>query len=203
MPHRTGGSPLIFRAGETILRPGVPAAPPRVYKVLSGLVRVLQADEKGNVLVLRYVTPGSFLGEEALANSERRYHAEAVLDTQLQPLDAQALNTDEFNEIASDLVNAIGQTYSSIQRLSAQRLRNRLAAALLDLAKTPLAQRDSRGQIVLRVTHDELASIIGSVRETTTKTIGELSQAGLVSSGYGRLRLLDIDSLAKLAEQYD
>jgi len=194
-----GGSPLNFKAGETILQPGRPASPRRIYRVVSGLVRILRSDARGNLLVLRHVLPGSYFGEESLTGEDRDYHAEAVIETRIQPIEVRKMDAVTTDELAADLINAIGQTYTYIQRISSQRLRNRLAAALLELAQTPLAQRDSRGQVLIRITHDELAAVIGSVRETTTKAIRELAQDGLIEPGYARLRLLDLEGLKKLA----
>jgi len=197
--ERLPQNPLSFKAGETILRPSASVPPYRVYRVLSGFVRILCTDDNGDVLVLRHVAPGGYFGEESLLGARRHYHAEAVLPTRIAPVDARKLNAAEAGGLAAYLVAAIGQTHTAIKRISSQRLRNRLAAALVELAESPLAQRDSRGQVVVRVTHDELAAIIGSVRETATKAIGELVRLGLVKSGYGRLRLLDLNELRRLA----
>jgi len=194
-------SPLSFKAGETILRPSESVPAHQVYQVLSGYVRIVCAGEKGDVLILRHVPPGGYFGEESLVGGKRHYYAEAVLDTRIQVVDTSKLNAAQASELARDIAGAIGQTYTKIQRISSQRLRNRLAAVLLELASSPLAQRDSRGETVIRVTHDELAAMIGSVRETTTKTIGELVREGFIKSGYGRIRLVNVEGLRKLAAE--
>ncbi|WP_457638482.1 helix-turn-helix domain-containing protein [Oceanithermus sp.] len=193
-------NPLAFKAGETILRPSDSVPQRQVYQVISGYVRILCTDKNGDILVLRHVAPGGYFGEESLVDGKRRYSAEAVIETKIQIIDTRKLNANRSGQLAADLIKAIGETYTYIQRISSQRLRNRLAAALLELASSPLAQRDSRGQTTILITHDELAATIGSVRETTTRTIGELVKLGLVRSGYGRLRLLDLEGLSELAE---
>lgn len=200
MTERISGNPLTFKAGETILRPSNSVPQHQVYQVISGYVRILCTDRHGDVLILRHVAPGGFFGEESLTDSKRHYFAEAVTETKIQIVDTRKLNAAKAGELAAGLIRAIGETYTSIQRISSQRLRNRLAAALVELAASPLVQRDSRGQITILTTHDELAAMIGSVRETTTKAIGELVKSGLIKSGYGRLRLLDVEGLRKLAE---
>jgi CRP/FNR family cyclic AMP-dependent transcriptional regulator len=74
-----------------------------------------------------------------------------------------------------------------------------MAAALLELAATPLA-REEEGVIVLHATHDELAAAVGSVRETVTKVIGELAREGYIRSGYGKIVLKDPEGLKTLAQ---
>ena len=66
---------------------------------------------------------------------------------------------------------------------------------------TPLAVHDNKGRVMIHVTHDEIASAVGSVRETVTKVVGELAREGLIKSGYGRVMLLDIEALGELARQ--
>ncbi|MCV5960277.1 helix-turn-helix domain-containing protein, partial [Escherichia coli] len=46
-----------------------------------------------------------------------------------------------------------------------------------------------------------IASAVGSVRETVTKVIGELSREGYIKSGYGKLVLENIRGLEDLAQQ--
>ena len=54
--------------------------------------------------------------------------------------------------------------------------------------------------MVLRATHDELAAAVGSVRETVTKVIGELTREGYIRSGYGKIVLKDLKGLRELAQ---
>ncbi|WP_457629312.1 helix-turn-helix domain-containing protein [Oceanithermus sp.] len=192
---------LAFRAGEIILYPGASGPKDRIYRVESGLVRIQSVDNDGNALTLRFVRAGEYFGEEALAGGERDYHAEAAADTRIAQIHPSRMSPQETLELAAQLVQALNQTYDAIQRLVAQRLKNRIAAALIGFMDTPLAVRDPRGRVMIHVTHDEIASAVGSVRETVTKVIGELAREGLIKSGYGRVMLLDIEALGRLARQ--
>lgn len=192
---------LAFRAGEIILYPGNPGPRERIYRVESGLVRIQSVDDDGNALTLRFVRPGEYFGEEALSGGERRYHAEAATDTRIAQIQPDRLDPQETLDLAVGMARAISQTYDAIQRLVSQRLKNRIAAALLQLMDTPLAVQDKKGRAMIHVTHDEIASAVGSVRETVTKVVGELAREGLIKSGYGRIMLLDTEALDELAHQ--
>ena len=52
---------------------------------------------------------------------------------------------------------------------------------------------------MIYATHDELAAAVGSVRETVTKVVGELSREGIISAGYGKITLKDQQALANIA----
>ncbi|WP_038040187.1 helix-turn-helix domain-containing protein [Thermus tengchongensis] len=188
---------VTFKPGEVILYPGVPGPRDRVYRVLEGLVRLEAVDEEGNALTLRLVRPGGYFGEEALAGMERSYFAEAVTEVVAEPLPKEP-HPEEIRQVLLSLAQALSESYRRIERLATQRLKNRMAAAILELAETPLAHEEQEG-LVLRATHDELAAAVGSVRETVTKVIGELTREGYIRSGYGKIILKDIKGLKELA----
>lgn len=192
---------LTFRAGEIILYPGVPSPKDQLYRVRSGLVRLQSVDDEGNALTLRFVRPGEFFGEEVLSGTERTYFAEAATETRVDTLSPTGLSPEDLSQLVQHLVGALSQTYRTIQRLTGQRLKNRIAATLLDLSHTPVGFRESSGRVGVRATHDEIASAVGSVRETVTKVIGELSREGYIRSGYGKLMLQDLEGLEELAQQ--
>jgi CRP-like cAMP-binding protein len=186
-----------FKPGEVILYPGRPGPRDRAYRVLSGLVRLEAVDEEGNALTLRLVPPGGYFGEEALFGLERGHFAEAVTEVVLEALPKEP-SPEEMRALAQHLAEALARAYRRIESLATQRLKNRMAAAILELAATPLA-REEEGVIVLHATHDELAAAVGSVRETVTKVIGELAREGYIRSGYGKIVLKDPEGLKTLA----
>jgi CRP-like cAMP-binding protein len=192
---------LTFAPGEVILYPGVPGPRDALFRVRRGLVRIQLVDEEGNALTLRFVGEGEFFNEEAFTGAERNYFAEALTPTTVEAVDPRALSTKELEALNLSLVAALQQTYRRIERLVSQRLKNRIAAALLEFAKTPLAKKDEAGQTVVHLTHDELASAVGSVRETVTKVVGELAREGLIKSGYGKITLVNPKKLGRLAAE--
>jgi CRP-like cAMP-binding protein len=192
---------LTFDPGEIILYPGEPSPKDPLYRVREGLVRLQSVDDEGNALTLRFVRPGEFFGEEVIAGSSRTHFAEAVTETKIDALAPAQLSAQEMSELLQGLVRALGQTYQTIQRISGQRLKNRIAAALLDLSRTPVAFTEKNGRIGVRATHDEIASAVGSVRETVTKVIGELTREGYIRSGYGKLVLENPSGLERLSKE--
>jgi len=188
-------------AGEVILYPGVPAPGEPLYRVLSGLVRIQYVDEEGNALTLRFVHPGEFFGEEALAGLERDHFAETMVESELEVVPIPDLGPEDYQTLTAQLVTALKRSYRQVERLVTQRLKNRVAAALLELFETPLGGRDDEGRPLVRLTHDDLASAVGSVRETVTKIVGELAREGYIRSGYGKIALLDLEGLKRLAAQ--
>jgi CRP/FNR family cyclic AMP-dependent transcriptional regulator len=185
-----------FAPGEVILFPG---APENLYRVHAGLVRIHTVDDEGNGLTLRYVKPGGFFGEEAVAGLPRRYFAEAVADSDVEVISPAILQGEDNLELATDLVHAVEGLYRSLHRLSGKRLRARIAAELLDLQESALAGTNEAGDTIIHITHDDLAAAVGSVRETVTKVVGELARLGAIEAGYGKIALADRQLLTKVA----
>ncbi len=52
----------------------------------------------------------------------------------------------------------------------------------------------------IRLTHEQLAELVGTTRETATKLLGELRVAGLVQLHRGGIVVLDLDRLHAVAE---
>ena len=72
----------------------------------------------------------------------------------------------------------------------------RLAGLLLRLAERTEAGLEVRGY-----THQDLGEMLGTYRETTTQTLNEFKGEGLIEIGRKRIRLLDSERLAAVAEQ--
>jgi CRP/FNR family transcriptional regulator len=63
---------------------------------------------------------------------------------------------------------------------------SRLATLLIDRAA---------GENPIRTTHQEIAAELGSSREVISRLLEDLSRAGLIRTGRGRIEVLDGDSL--------
>ena len=187
-----------YNPDEVILFPGDPSY---LYRVRNGLVRIHTVDDEGTGLTLRYVKPGGFFGEEALYAVKRRYFAEAVTPCELAVLEPAQLERQELNDLNEHLVEVVEHLYRSLYRLSGKRLKARIAAELLDLKDSALASTDDAGDVTVHITHDDLAAAVGSVRETVTKVVGELSRSGAIDAGYGKIKLLDAELLRATADE--
>jgi CRP/FNR family transcriptional regulator, cyclic AMP receptor protein len=186
-----------YEAREVILFPG---ASTNLYRVRAGLVRIHNVDDEGNALTLRYVKPKGYFGEEAVIGVQRRYFAEAVTACEIETISPATLSLEDHVTLTHHLVEATEKLYRSMFRLSGKRLKSRIAAELLDLQDSSLATLGPGGESVIRLTHDDLAAAVGSVRETVTKIVGELVKDKAISSGYGKISLTNTQLLQDIAD---
>ena len=53
----------------------------------------------------------------------------------------------------------------------------------------------------MRLTHDQLADLVGTTRETTTKVLGDLRERNLIRLRRGRIDVLDPVAVLGLAQR--
>lgn len=180
-----------FWRGMTIYSLEEPAA--HLYVVLKGRVKILRtsADGEQKIVSIRY--GGDIFGELALAcgSTESRRSDEAVaLDTTRVALVRigdfwnvarrdPALMQNAIQYITRQLAGA----YRQIESLVFENNHTRLARALLDLAD----EASRHGESSVRLTHEELAELIGSTREVVTGMMIEFRQRGLIDYKRGNI----------------
>jgi CRP-like cAMP-binding protein len=182
-----------FRAGETVCEGDEMAR--SLFLVASGRVQLYRTTGDGRRFVIATLGPGTVFGEASLLGSQGP-------DTRAVALEAGTvwvMPAKQAMEISSTdalfgfgLMQAIGQRVveaeNRLEQMAYSTIAARLAALLMDLA------RDDPGGIVY-ATHQELADMLGTWRETISKTLQEFRRRGLVASGRRQLTLLDIDGL--------
>lgn len=172
--------------------------------VASGLAKICHLTTEGKSSTLAFVKPGEIFGELALFDTlDRGEYVESVDQTVLVriPKDAiqQLMNTDL--NIALRVTKLIGLRRQKIER----RLKNllftsnqdRLTHLLLDLADQFGVAIDGGIKLGLKLSHQEIASLIGTTRETVTLLLGKMRSDGLVT---GQRQLVILSNVVRLAE---
>ncbi len=169
---------------------------PLVPLVERGVIRVTQSDAKE--LLLYDVAPGEAC-VLALTSALRtsRYPAEAMA----------AAGTDALL-VPADALRRLFGTDSSMQRFVIETFTHRVTD-LMDLAKevvfeplptrlAKLLERESRAQGGdVRLTHAELAAMLGSAREVVSRALDAMQHQGVVTLGRRRIAIVDIAALAQ------
>ena len=193
-----------YTKGETIYFPGDPSD--TVYTLHDGRVRLDYLDESGKRLTFAIVGPGQVFGETALAGEERRrWIAEAMEDTTLCIVHKNDLMrfAEQNPQFAMTITKLIGsrmvEIENKLENLLFRGVRARLANTLVALAHEYGTETDDGIRIGLGLTHQELAHLIGSTRETTSATLGDLEDEGFLYKRRGEIVLSDMEGIRALA----
>ncbi|MBL7645098.1 MAG: Crp/Fnr family transcriptional regulator [Candidatus Hydrogenedentes bacterium] len=175
-----------------------------VYWIEVGRVKLSRVSPDGRVLSLRHHSTGDMFGEDCMSGWEQRCdHAESMEATRLRFMSAEAFRSvlDSDLEFARAVLERVSRRAREMDHLYAEAVfrpvRGRIAAGLLRLyqLERPVGR-------TIRVTHQEVANLAGSTRETTTAVLHSLREAGVVETGNRRVTLLDLEALRKAAQQY-
>ena len=190
-------------AGKTIFREGQPAD--SVWAVKDGLVHITKSGPDGREIVLEIIPPGELFGA-VVALENRQYPASAVavevsVVWRLPAAIARELCQKHPTLRAAILEQVTSRLRSAHERLRSvalERVEQRLARMLLTLAEKIGRQED--GIMVLSVTRQELADMIGTTVETTIRITSKWQHAGVISSSRHQIGLTDPSALKKIAE---
>lgn len=175
-----------------------------VLLLVEGRVKICGFSVDGKQSILAFIEPGELFGELAVIEQGRREeYAEAVEATTvlLIPADEMQRLMEAFPEVTMGVTKLIGMRRKRIERrlkyLLFHSSRERLVHLLLELAETYGKPQGEQIELGIKLSHQDLANIIGSTRETVTVTLGELQSAGLVNVGRKKIVLQNIEKLAQ------
>ena len=158
-----------------------------VLLLAEGRVRICDFTPDGKQAILAFIEPGEMFGELALIEAHpREERAEAVTPATVVLIPGEAMQ--RLMESVPNLFLGITKLISFRRRRVERRLktllfrshRERLMHLLLELAEQ-YGRRDSAGILIdIRLSHQDLANIIGSTRESVTITLGALQDEGAI-----------------------
>lgn len=196
-------------AGSALVAEG--HVPDGVYVVLRGRVNLVRMGDGGRDLILFTLGPGDVLGEScAFDRSGLSTSAVAATPVELLriPADAVAAHVRRDPETMVRLVRLLSDKLRDIENvassLALHDVEERLRRTLVRLCRrqgrrSPAAS----GWILAPVpTQSELARMVGSCRETVSRTLSAMARNGLVSSS-GRRMILDDSLVHGKAEEAD
>lgn len=186
------------RPGQIVYSPASPVAV--LFIVKRGRVRVYRVAEDGRTVTNAVLEPGVVFGEmESLGLRMRTNWAEALEPSELCLMSKADVRELLFTDpriavrIAESLSTRIDELEQRLTDLSCKTLDERLASMVCSLA---LRQPDQP----IKLTHQQLASLVGASRERTTTALREFAVGDLIAIRRGKLVVKDLDGLRRRAE---
>jgi CRP-like cAMP-binding protein len=184
-----------YRRGDVIYRQGEPAK--HVYFLLEGEAQSTLLNSSGSETLLRIHLPGSILGLTSLASVPwRDASARAIQHSKLV-----CIAKDDLTELIRRdpnlalnlirlLVDRMRDFHFRVADLQFQTVEQRLARVLLAVSR-----RTNEHKAEIGLTHEELAQLVNSRRQTVTTILGRFARAGYLSKSGRRLIIEDAQSL--------
>lgn len=211
-----------FSAGEPVLTNGVSTH--HAALITDGLVKVMlpsaKPDKAGILMSIR--GPGDLVGEEAAILGEASptgygHSPGGLVVTALTDVSARVFPAEQlrryFSEhptflwpVAAALCERLADAEARIASAARDNADSRLARLLCDLERHGVPDygrgngwRRSGTRIPLNLSHAELASWVGSCRETVDRIFARWRARGIVSNRYRTIVVHDLETLARIA----
>lgn len=157
--------------------------------IREGEVKVTMISPEGKEIILSMLGPGDFFGEMALLDDEPR--SATVIAT--EPLEVVTIWRSDFlsllsenfgltKKVLAELSRRLRTASNRIESLATMDVYGRLARFFLDLAREDGKVLDNGYVAVTRPTHQSIANMIGTSRETVSRLIHDLMKQGLLLS---------------------
>jgi len=190
-----------FARGEVVFHDGDPGD--TLHLIVKGHFAVRITTPLGDVATLRVCGPGEHFGELAVPASGPRIGRVVSLDGG----ETMALHRDAFGDLRARMPSVdAALTDALIAEV------RRLAVALVDALHVPAEQRVWRrlrdlveiyrggdGPVVISVTQDDFAQLVGTTRSTANRVLRSGEEKGVVALERGRIEVHDLEGLERLA----
>ena len=172
--------------------------------LLAGQLQVVDVTEDGRAIGLRMLAPGDFFGEIALINNTTRSASVVATSEVMVAFLPAPVALHLFSHSPSVARHILSHLADKIQRdsefrslLSINNTAKRIYT-YINLMQKP--QPDAPPVVENLPTHQDIANMINTSRETVTRALLALTQQGIVQKDSRRLIILDQEALQKLLQ---
>lgn len=196
------GAERNYKKGSKLLTVG--DVPPGLFYIKKGLVQTMVLGKNGTEKILTISQKNCFIGEEILFhNQPALYTATAITDVK-----AYVFEKNTFLRILKDdfdISYFIMYEMSIRVRVLANQIEDLLYRSTFEKVCRVLCYyaEMEEGKIV-PVSHQNLATIVGTHRVSITNVLDQLKEKGIISCEYGKICIEDKQGLKKMAlEEYN
>lgn len=174
-----------------------------MYLVLAGKLKVSKSSSSGKETIVAIHRAGDFFGEMSLLDGKTSPATVAAMeDCKIISISRADFhnylmrNEKVVQQIIQVLCARLRQVWQT-QALSSSAADARICMGIYQLAKKHGIQ-DARGTIIdLKITHQDLAEMVGTSRETVTRVLTRLRKQGVIEIDSRRIILLDDQALLR------
>ncbi|MCG5056261.1 MAG: Crp/Fnr family transcriptional regulator [Myxococcales bacterium] len=193
-----------FKARQVVYLPGDRSY--GVHLIVEGRVKVSKVTRDGKELTLAYRTSGDFFGEACVLDGGPR---EEMVES-MESTATVELVREEFERLMHDapeftrrltlaLMQRQRELEAKVEQLIFKDVGSKLAELLLRLGDEHGVAGKRGITLSVKITHQEMANLIGSTRETVSLTLSQFKRKGYIDTEGRRVILADVEALKALA----
>lgn len=181
----------------------------KLYFAKEGFIKLGYIDEQGNEIIKEIIQKGEIFGQLTLEkNNDQDEFARAYKSS----VSLCAFTMEDFLRLLQkkpqmaiafsfQLGNKLRKVENRLLNILNKDVKNRLLQLLLQLAADNNSISNNEAVVDKFLTHEDIAKLIGSSRQTVTTTLNQFEKQGLLQVSKEFIRITDIRALKKTAEQ--
>jgi len=180
-----------------------------VYFIVDGLVKAFKVDANGNEQIVSLLTKGDMFPHTGFFDqSPYPANAETVKPTRVFAIPIHSFEQLLLSTptIAVKVLRVMGakirELQEKLQELTFQDVRHRICSILLRLAEAHGTDRDGAVVLHLPVTHQDLAAMAGTTRESVNRMLNDLRRRGVLEMNRNLIVLKDVEALKSWADEW-
>lgn len=189
-----------YQKGDIVYQPG--DVDDSIYYVKSGKIKLAYLDESGRKLTLTILGEGEIFGEMILIGKQKRELMAQVLQESVlyeieraQFLELMTGNPELTLEVMELFAHRTREIERKLEDLVFKDIPTRLSRQILKLIEHHGVDTDDGVKIDFKITHKELADLIGSARENTTSALNRLAKEGILDKKRYHIIVKDEEAL--------
>ena len=156
-----------------------------LYIILSGKVKAFLSNEDGKEVILIMLKEGDYFGELSILDSAPRSASIMTMESCKFSIISKEnfdkvmdKHPDIARKIVGELTRTIRRLTDSVRNLALMDVYGRVARTLLDMAEE---DKDGNKIIDQKLTHQDIAKMIGSSREMVSRIMKDLQKGGYIT----------------------
>jgi CRP/FNR family transcriptional regulator len=189
-----------YERGEAVFWDGDACA--GLHLVRKGSVKLFKISPQGRELIVKTYSEGTTFNEvPVFDHGSNPVNVAALENSEIWVIDAVIIRRTmkEHPEMCQAVITSLSQNLrmlvSKVEELSFYQVTNRLARLISQLPEAQLS-----GQVPNRLTQDQMAARLGTVREVVARSLRELQRSGAIRIQHRQIKIVDEDVLREWAQ---
>lgn len=194
----------LYSKGEIIFREG--AYPSGIFYIVDGKVKKYKVDKEGKEHIIYVANRGELIGYHAILSEDRYPDSASALEKSkiaFIPKEDFLATLQQSAVLSKRLLKTLSHEFAvlanSLSIFAQKSVRERLALQLIVLREKYKENFKPGMPVEINISRDDLASIVGTVRERAVRILSEFKEAGIVETKGRKIIVLDVNQLIKIA----
>lgn len=194
----------LYSKGEIIFREA--AYPSGIFYIIDGKVKKYKIDKEGKEHIIYVANRGELLGYHAILSEDRYPDSASTLEKSriaFIPKEDFLKTLQQSSVLSKRLLKTLSHEFAvlanSLSVFAQKSVRERVALQLIVLREKYKINFQPGMPVEIDISRDDLANIVGTVRESAIRILTEFKEAGILKTKGRKIIVYDVNQLIKIA----